>query len=297
MYDAQPEQVAIDLEQWVESTKSNPVLYKQRQATEVVLTAIGLSTVLSGSLVLKGGTLMAIAFKSDRATGDVDFTSTAPPEAFAEEIKQELNASIPLALKKLGYTDLLCKVQKVKKKPRPQNFLNLDFPALDITVGYAERNSPQEKRFKQGASVDVILLEISFRDQVYHFQELHLFDSHVALKAFTENEIFSEKLRALIQQKAEHRNRHRRQDIYDLKYLLDHRSDKLEPERILCIFREKCATRGITPSRASLADKEIYERSKKQWKTNELEIGTLPDFDASYVAVQTFYEQLPWDEA
>lgn len=290
------EYTPADLENWVESAKSNPVLYRQRQATEVVLTAIGLSKKLSEALVLKGGTLMAIAFKSDRATGDVDFSAVVPPDDFADKLKDELNNAIPKSLKKLGYTDLLCQVQKVKKRPRPQNFLKLDFPALDVTVGYAQKDSPQEKWFEKGNSSDVVLIEISFRDQVYQFQELHLFDGHVAVKAFTVNELFAEKLRALIQQKAEHRNRYRRQDVFDLRHLIETARDRLDHKTILQVFFDKCASRGISPTKESLSDTEIYERAKKEYQTNELEVGELPDFDDSYEKVKIFYEDLPWSE-
>ena len=124
------EYAPADLENWVESAKSNPVLYRQRQATEVVLTAIGLSKKLSEALVLKGGTLMAIAFKSDRATGDVDFSSVVPPDDFADKLKEELNNAIPKSLKKLGYTDLLCQVQKVKKSLDLKTSCNWTFQHL-----------------------------------------------------------------------------------------------------------------------------------------------------------------------
>ena len=284
----------IDLETWVESAKSNPVLYRQRQATEVVLTAIGLSTTLSEALVFKGGTLMAIAFKSDRATGDVDFSATVPPDNFADDLRDELNNAIPQSLKKLGYADFLCQVQKIKKNPRAQNFLELDFPALDVTVGYAEKGSAQQKWFEKGQSSDVVLIEISFRDQVYQFQELHLFDCNVAVKAFTINEIFAEKLRALIQQKSVHRDRYRRQDVFDLTHLLRTSKDRLDAEAIYAILLQKCESRGITPYKETLSDSEIYERAKKQYQTNELEIGYLPDFDKSYEELKNFYLPLPW---
>jgi len=286
--------VHIDLPAWVEAARANPVLFAQRQATEVVLTAIGLSKLLSEALVLKGGALMALAFKSDRATGDVDFTAQVPPEDLVDKIKGELNGCIPASLKKLNYLDLLCQVQTVKKKPRPQNFQNLEFPALDISVGYARKGSPQEKWFIRGQSTQTLTLEISFKDQVYQFQELHLFDAHVCVKAFSINEIFAEKTRALIQQKAENRDRYRRQDVFDLWYLLENCQDEIEHSDTLKILRAKCEGRGISPSPESLADEEVRERAKKDWETIALEIGDLPDFNECYSRVEEFYRNLPW---
>ncbi len=43
-------------------------------------------------------------------------------------------------------------------------------------------------------------MEISFRDQVYAFQELSLTDAGVAVRAFTLHELIAEKFRALLQQ-------------------------------------------------------------------------------------------------
>ncbi|HYW75847.1 MAG TPA: hypothetical protein VFA48_04375, partial [Gammaproteobacteria bacterium] len=47
-------------------------LYLERQATEVLLTAVGESKAYGDSLYLKGGTLMGIVYRSQRQTADVD---------------------------------------------------------------------------------------------------------------------------------------------------------------------------------------------------------------------------------
>ena len=62
--DAAIDTVDVDLRVWVEAARADPILLRDRQVTEVVLTAIGLSPDLQGALILKGGTLMAIAFNS-----------------------------------------------------------------------------------------------------------------------------------------------------------------------------------------------------------------------------------------
>lgn len=286
--------VPIDLSAWVTAAQANPVLLLQRQATEVILTAIGLSATLSDSLVLKGGALMALAFKSDRATGDVDFTAQTTPEDLVEQVRDELNGCIPESLRKLGHLDLLCRVQTIKKKPRPQNFENLEFPALDISIGYARKGSPQEKGFLKGQASTILSLEISFKDQVYEFQELHLFDPHVCVKAFSINEIFAEKCRALLQQKAEYRDRYRRQDVFDLWHLLTHQREDIDKKLTLEILKAKCDKRGIDLNKTSLNDKEVYDRAAADWKTIALEINELPNFDTCYRIVREFFEELPW---
>ena len=103
---------------------------------------------------------MALAFKSKRVTGDVDFTSLAEPDDLAEKIVDELNKALPRTAIRLGYPDLLCKVQSVKKHPRPENFEDYDFPALKLRVGFASRGTTEEKRLEQNKSTRVVVLEV-----------------------------------------------------------------------------------------------------------------------------------------
>ena len=58
--------VDVDVREWVEAARANPAQYRDRQVTEIVLAAIGLTPDLNANLVLKGGTVMALAFKSNR---------------------------------------------------------------------------------------------------------------------------------------------------------------------------------------------------------------------------------------
>ena len=102
--------VDVDVRSWVESARSNPAQYRDRQVTEIVLAAIGLAPSLNTSLVLKGGAVMALAFKSNRVTADVDFTSIVEPAGFADQIADDLNAILPQTAIRLGYLDLLCRV-------------------------------------------------------------------------------------------------------------------------------------------------------------------------------------------
>ena len=75
---------------------------------------------------------MALAFKSNRVTGDVDFSSIAEPAEFAEKAVAELNDLLPRAAINLGYLNLVCRVQTVKKMPRP---LNLGSSAAECRIG------------------------------------------------------------------------------------------------------------------------------------------------------------------
>lgn len=189
--------VEVDIRAWVEAASNNLALYRDRQVTEIVLTAIGLAPSLKETLVLKGGTLMALAFSSERVTNDVDFTAMADPEGFDEALSAELNVLFPKAAIELGYLDLICRVQSVKKMPKPLNFADHAFPALLVRIGSARRNTPEARRLEAGAAPRVLDVEISFRDQVYSSQALQLGEAGVAVRAFSLHELIAEKFRAL----------------------------------------------------------------------------------------------------
>lgn len=287
--------VDVDVRAWVETARANPILYRDRQVTEIVLGAIGLAPSLSKTLVLKGGAVMALAFKSHRVTGDVDFTSMAEPADITEKITTELNDSFPRTAIKLGYPDLLCQVQSVKKMPRAENFEDYDFPALRVRIGSAKRGTGEEVRLLAGKASRVLDVEISFRDQVYAFQELNLYGAGVAVRAFTIHELIAEKLRALLQQPI--RKRNRRQDVYDIAFLIDeHDFSVADKTAILTTLIEKCRSRGIDATPASMDDPEIYQRAHAEWETLALEIGDLPPFEERFTLMRELYVSLPWGQ-
>lgn len=285
--------VDVDIRAWVESARANPILYRNRQVTEIILATIGLTPSLSTTLVLKGGALMALAFKSERVTGDVDFSASVGPADFDKLLVAELNEQMPKVAIQLGYLDLLCRVQRVEKRPRPQNFENMNFPALLVRIGSAQRGTSEEAKLQAGKAIRVIDVEISFRDQVYQFQELNLAHAGAAVRAFTIHEIIAEKLRALLQQPV--RNRFRRQDVYDIAYLLDeHSLSESDLAQIHATLMEKCASRGITPDVHSLDDPEVRRRAEADWESLGLELADLPPFDERYARLTAFYAALPW---
>lgn len=289
----QTEIVDVDVRGWVEAARTNPVRYRDRQVTEVVLAAIGVAPNLKQTLVLKGGAVMALAFKSERVTADVDFSADADPEAFAQLVVEELNALLPRTAINLGYLDLLCRVQSVKKMPKAKNFEEHDFPALLVRIGSALRGTGEEKRFDAGQAIHVLDMEISFRDQVYAFQELSLTDARVAVRAFTLHELIAEKFRALLQQPI--RNRYRRQDVYDIAFLVETNALSADDRaQILTTLIEKCRTRSIEPDIMSIDDPEILKRAQADWDTLKLELSNLPPFEERFAIVRELYVSLPW---
>lgn len=287
--------VDVDVRAWVEASRADSTRYRDRQVTEIVLTAIGLAPSLHTNLVLKGGAAMALAFKSTRVTGDVDFTSMVEPSDLADKLTPELNELLPKTAIQLGYLDLLCQVQSVKKMPRAENFEDHDFPALRVRIGSAKRGTAEAARLAEGKASRVLDVEISFRDHVYTFQELNLVGAGVAVRAFTIHELIAEKFRALLQQSV--RKRNRRQDVYDIAFLIDdHDFTGDDKATILTTLIEKCRSRGIEAKPGSMDDPEIKHRAQAEWDTLALEIGDLPPFAERFALMRQLYISLPWDD-
>ncbi|WP_309630131.1 nucleotidyl transferase AbiEii/AbiGii toxin family protein [Brevundimonas sp.] len=285
--------VDVDIRAWVEEARANPAAYRDRQVTEIVLTAIGMAPRLSDALVLKGGTLMGLAFDSLRLTGDVDFSADADPEGFEDIFSNDLNALLSPTALKLGYLDLVCRVQSVRKMPRPENFAEHDFPALGIKIASAVRGTAEQGRLDAGLASRVLDVEISFKDKVYASQDLRLTGAGVAVRAFTLHELVAEKLRALLQQPI--RKRYRRQDVFDIAFLIEHHDlQSADLETIHRTLLEKCASRSIYPDATSLDDPEVVRRAEADWDTLKLEISDLPAFENRFTLVRSLYAALPW---
>jgi predicted nucleotidyltransferase component of viral defense system len=288
--------VNVDVRAWVDAARADPTQHRDRQVAEIVLAAIGLAPNLKNTLILKGGAAMALAFKSNRQTSDIDFTSTVEPHGFAENIRAELDPLFPRAAIQLGHLDLICRVQTVKKFPKPLNFEGHAFPALLVRIGSAKRGTKEEQKLADGIASRVLDIEISFRDQVYAYQELNLIGAGVAVRAFTMHELIAEKMRALLQQPI--RKRYRRQDVYDIAYLIDdHDFSGADKAAILATLIEKCRSRGIEAKQESVDDPEIKRRAAADWDTMALEVRDLPPFEERFTLMRDLYVSLPWDDS
>jgi predicted nucleotidyltransferase component of viral defense system len=290
----------IDLASWVQKGKNDPLKYRMRQVTEILLHALRLTPNIGKRLYLKGGILMAIAYGSPRTTTDIDFTAAASSnEPFADELINSLDVALARSAADLGYS-LVCRVQRVEKRPRPEIFGTARGPALKVTLGTAERTDSREmQRLQIGQAYQVLHVDISFNEPVGAIQELILEDEKAAspvqgVLAYAITDLIAEKLRGLLQQVT--RNRARRQDVYDISHLIDCFSlDDDELSETLRSFREKCQAREIVETREALADPEVVRRARAEWGTLKQEIEEpLPDFDSCFQKVLEFYERLPW---
>ena len=166
----------IDVPAWVDRAKDDPVAYLQRQAAEITLNAIALTTPLNKQLVLKGGILMGLVYNSPRQTSDIDLTATFAAEPKVDKkIEEMLNAAFPRVAAKLGYADIVLKTHSVKKKPKASNFEDANFPALKMKIAYALRGSKQAATLQKGKPINTMFeVDISFNEPLQQTQILTL---------------------------------------------------------------------------------------------------------------------------
>nr|WP_319515781.1 nucleotidyl transferase AbiEii/AbiGii toxin family protein [uncultured Cohaesibacter sp.] len=285
----------IDIPAWVNKAEGDPVTLLQRQATEVILTAIAMTSPLNEKLVLKGGLLMGLAYDSPRQTSDIDLSAALLPEdGIGEKICAMLDEAYPMSAAELGYVDLIIKTHSVKPHPNKTIFGTANCPAIEMKVGFAEKDSNEHKAIeKKRPPNSIIKIDISFNEQLHQTQILELTDGPKLL-AYGLSEIIAEKYRAMLQQVK--RNRYRRQDVYDLNILIQHDAiDKDMKAQILEAFLDKARSRDLDPDKHSLQSEEVKQRSASEWHTMALEIGDLPDFEETFATVVSFYESLPWE--
>lgn len=284
----------VNIKNWVDRAKRDPAIYIERQATEVVLSAIGSVPGYGSRIFLKGGILMAVVYQSPRGTADIDFTTDLEPSPdLPSELRDGINKELARAAARLGLPDLVMRVQRVEERPRPFKTADVRFPALYVTVAYAKRGSKGEQHVTNGQGQHIIELEISFNEPVHAIEVVQFGERGPSFSAYALTDLIAEKFRALLQQVT--RNRYRRQDVYDIAYLAERFPlDDGERAAILASFQDKCAARGIVPTIDSISNPDVSNRARSEWDTLRQEIGEVPDFDKCFHKVEALYRALPW---
>ena len=283
----------VDVAEWVERVRSDPVAYQQRQTTEIVLNAVAMLGPLGARMVLKGGILVGLAYNSPRQTTDIDLTADFPVNSpIRDKVRDLLRSAFPRVATSLGYPDLVLGIHSIQYLPKGL-FATAKFPALKLKVASARRGTASEEALQEGKPTNCVIdVDISFNEPMHEIQVLELTGGQELL-AYSLVELIAEKLRAVLQQVGRRRNR--RQDVYDLDRLIgEQQIDDDLCAQILEVFVEKCRSRGIEPSRASLDDPEVKRRSAAEWDTMKLELGEVPNFEDCYARVAEFYRSLPW---
>lgn len=279
-----------NIEDWVNQAESGQREF--REAVHTILAAIAQKPDLRDRMIIKGGILLAIRYNSNRFTRDIDFsTQQKLNDVLPEQIQAALEDSLSHVVEQLGY-DVDCKIQSITVQPRDRP--DATFPSIKIKIGHAYKGTPKHKRLLVGTCPSVISIDYSLNESTNYVEDLQIgLGRNIVAYALTD--LISEKFRAILQQID--RNRRRRQDIFDLYYLLLSQGpfDEDEKTRILHSLVLKCRARNLEPSRGSLNNPEIYNRAKADYPTLEDEVpGELPDFDSIFAIVKDFYESLDW---
>lgn len=264
-----------------------------REAVHTILVAITRSEALKTSMVMKGGILLALGYESTRYTKDIDFSTAKTLKEFdLETFIQNLKSALVEAVESLDY-GLDCQVQSYKQKP-PKS--DATFPTIEISVGHAYKHDHNahrrllNKNSSNIVEIDYSLNEPSREVEIFKIEE----GRHIQIYGFTE--LVAEKFRAILQQVV--RNRRRRQDVYDLNFLLAHypqAQDAITKQKILDSLIEKAQSRDLAINKESLSSPEVMKLSKAEYHLLVSEIeGPLPDFDTAYSVIRDYYESLPW---
>ena len=229
----------FDIKDWVNQSDD----YRSfRQAVHTILTTIAGTHQLQTSMIMKGGILLALGYSSPRYTKDIDFsTATKRPDFDLEEFRQQLETSLIETVEDLGY-GLDCRVQSCTQNPKSED---ATFPTIQVSIGHAYKGDSAHKLLRAGRATSTIRIDYSLNEPVEE-SELFELEEGCVIRTYTLVEMVAEKFRALLQQEV--RNRVRRQDIYDLFYVLsDHplRNDPKTQARILERLIEKSRIRDL----------------------------------------------------
>lgn len=278
-----------DLTTWVDNCPENQKEF--RQAIHIILNAISNDIDLKKSMVMKGGLLMAIRYKSGRFTKDLDFSSSlSRKELNEDEIQGSLEQSLAREVAESEY-DLDCRVQKCKVNPPDEN---ATFPNIELSIGYAYIGSAKHRRLQKLQSPTIVEIDFNLNEPILGMEILEIGEG-TQIIAYKLCDLVAEKLRSLLQQEV--RNRYRRQDTYDLRLLIELGISEATKRNILHSLIEKARARNIEPSPKSLSRNEVKRRAERNYHTLEDEVeGELPDFNESFSIVETFYQSLPWDD-
>lgn len=284
----------LNLTQWVSDTDEDYV--DIRKAMHIVLLAIGSSSRLSSMMALKGGVLMAIQYANTRFTTDLDFSALQNPEDVdLDTLRDELNQALVGAEVELISYNISCRVQKIKKQPKA--FEAATFPSLNITIGYAKKDSVGAiKRLERGDAADTISIDYSFNEITGELGEVIL-ENQEKIQVYSFPALMAEKFRSILQQVV--RNRSRRQDVYDLHHLISNYSAHSDGEKfqVYNLLIEKSVGKSIDEylNKLALQNPEIRSRSQEGFDELIYEDVEEISFDDAYLVVQEYFESLPWE--
>ena len=284
----------IDLQAWVDA-EEQPDRKPFRQAVQLVLRAIARSPTLSPIMIMKGGVLLALRYRSSRFTRDIDFSTS---RTIQNVDVPALLATVEEALAPISADNehgLALRLQS--HEIRPPNRPDMTFPTLQMRIGYASRLLPRLlQRLQSSGSPHVVRADYSFNEWASDIEHQQVDGGQLSMYPF--HDLVAEKLRAVLQQPI--RGRERFQDIFDLFLLIESGVDLDVNDRatILRKLAEASHDRRVPLHPLAMRDETVIARSRSQYDSvlPALVSGPLPTFDDAYAKVQDLFEALPWND-
>ena len=290
-----------NIEEWIDRAENDDEK-KFRQAIHLILLAVSRDKVLSQNLVIKGGIVLSLAYGSERYTTDLDLSALDNMEVLSkEELELKLGKQITAVVALSDY-NLKLLVHSIKYMPKDPS--KVKFPAYKAKIGYADStNQNAIKRLDNKQSSKIIDLDISFNESVsVSDTENFKLTDRLNVLCYSLEQLVAEKYRSILQQVV--RTRSRRQDVFDIHYLLNQEASLLysnETKKTVLDKLIKCSERkGIEAylNQSGMRDEEIKRLSLEDFHTLSLEIDI--DIEVSpddmYTVVQEYFESLPWND-
>ena len=287
---------------WVNQVENDEDAYETRKSMAVILLAVSLDEDLAEKFVLKGGFLMTINFQSTRFTSDVDFsydTVNKNPKEIKEDINK-LDNLMRRAQAKLGYGNRMMIVQTIHKNPKFEDheFEKYTQPSMIINIGIGNPNSAKDRKKLANKKLDnVNKIDLSLKETLVSTETILIEEDGAHIRVYSSEEIVAEKLRALIEPVSGGREKSRRQDVYDIWYLISINAIKRQNyANILKILQAKCKKKHkpILLNSKTFENPKIKSLAERDWLTLKLENEDLPDFNECFNITKKLYEDLPW---
>lgn len=290
-----------NIEEWIDRAENDDEK-KFRQAIHLILLAVSRDKVLSQNLVIKGGIVLSLAYGSERYTTDLDLSALDNMEVLSkEELELKLGRQITAVVALSDY-NLKLLVHSIKYQPKDPS--KVTFPAYKARIGYVDStNQNAIKRLDNKQSSNIVELDISFNESVsVSDTENFKLTDQLNVLCYSLEQLVAEKYRSILQQVV--RTRSRRQDVFDIHYLLNQEASLLysnETKKTVLDKLIKCSERkGIEEylNQFGMRDEEIKRLSLEDFHTLSLEIDIdteVPPEDM-YTVVQDYFESLPWND-
>lgn len=289
----------MDIKEWVDIPQDYSTK-KFRKVIHLILLAISKNKNFCEKLVIKGGIVMSLVYESERHTTDLDITSMQGiKELTPEKLESDLMRYLKVAEIEVGY-GLAFEIHSIK--PQPKKYMDSSYPAYKVRLGFARQDNPQEmERLRRKAAHSIVEIDVSFNEPIAEEDTSSIkLAENCNILSYNLEQIVAEKYRSLLQQTI--RNRNRRQDVYDIYYLLDVHKDHLKTNKSKSLVLNKLIkssrNRNIEKylHQNGILDEDIRQRSLQDFSTLALEIDISEiDPDSMFEEISKYFCSLPWE--